>query len=286
MTDTGLRSSGKRALRRWGVATASLRPMPDFLLIGTKRGGTTSMFHGLLDHPDVVRMFPERRLKSPLYFASHYELGDRWYRSHFATAPYRWSRERLTHAPTVVGDSDPYYLYHPSVPERVRQVMPNAKLVVMLRNPVSRAYSHHGERVANGVEPLDFDAALAAEPGRLAGEVERLTQDPGYYSTAHDWYSYRDRGIYAPQLRRWFEAFAREQILVLASEDYYRDAQAVTDRVISFLGIRPLALPEAQHYNLRPKAAMADATRAELSDFYAPHNHELYELLGHDLGWA
>jgi Sulfotransferase domain len=260
--------------------------MPDFLLIGTKRGGTTSMFHCLLGHPDVIRMFPERRLKSPAYFASHYGNGDGWYRSHFATVPYRWTREQLNHAPTVTGDSDPYYMYHPLVPRRVRRAMPDAKLVIMLRDPVRRAYSHYLERVANGVETLTFPAALEAESQRLAGEVDRITSEPYYYSRAHDWYSYRDRGVYAPQIRRWFEEFPREQVLVLASESFFEDQQSVVDEVTAFLGIRPYRPTDPVRFNTRFTEEMEPATRRELAAFFAPHNRDLYALLGRDFGWS
>jgi hypothetical protein len=272
-------------LRQWGVATAGLRPLPDFLVLGTKRGGTTSLFHNLLTHPDVVRMFPERRLKSPMYFASHYGNGERWYRSHFATRPYRTVLGAARRRPTVTGDADPYYLYHPAVPQRVKSLMPEARLIVMLRDPVKRAYSHYWERVANGVETLDFEAALAAEPTRLAPELSRL-DDPNHYSRPHDWFSYRDRGVYAPQLERWFAEFDRSQILIVASEDFYRDEQSVLDEVTRFLGIPRLPAAPRQHYNLRPAPEMNAATRAELSAFYAPHNERLYRLLDRDFGWS
>jgi hypothetical protein len=267
------------------MATAAIRPLPDFLVIGTKRGGTTSLFHSLLAHPDVIRMFPERRLKSPMYFASHYGNGEAWYRSHFATRPYRTTLEAVRSRATLTGDADPYYLYHPMVPGRVRRVMPRARLIVMLRNPVQRAYSHYWERVANGVEELDFEAALAAEPARLAPELERLS-DPNYYSRPHDWYSYRDRGVYAPQLERWFAEFPRDQLLIVASEDFYRDEQAVLDRVTDFLGLSRLPVAPRRHYNKRPSPRMASTTRDELAAFYRPHNQRLYQLVDRDFGWS
>lgn len=281
-----LRDSAKAALRRWGTATAGLRPWPDFLLIGTKRGGTTSLFHYLRGHPDVIPMFPARRLKSPHYFYWHYDQGDRWYRSHFPTIAYRRTLEAIHRSPVVSGEASPYYMYHPYTAERVRAAVPGVKLIISLRNPVNRAYSHYWERVDNGVEPLSFAAALAAEPDRLAGEVEKMAADPLYYSRPHDWYSYRDRGIYAAQLKRWFALFPREQFLILNSDAFYADEQGEIDRVTDFLSLRRHPLAAKPQYNHRPAKAMDPAIRAELADFYRPHNEELYELLGENLGWA
>jgi hypothetical protein len=159
------------------------------------------------------------------------------------------------------------------------------KLIVLLRNPVRRAYSHYWERVDNGVESLSFEAALAAEPKRLAGETERMLADPTYYSRAHDWYSYRDRGIYEPQVRRWFDVFPRSQFLILRSEDMYANEQAVFDAVTTFLEIPRFTLPARPRHNYRPAEEMSTALRDELAAFYRPHNERLYDVIGRDMQW-
>ncbi|MGN6611756.1 MAG: sulfotransferase [Angustibacter sp.] len=296
---TDLTTTGKRllprpvkeglrgAIRQYGVVTATSRPLPDFLVLGTKRGGTTSMWNYLLGHPGVLAMFPPaENFKSPHYFYWHYDRGERWYRSHFATERQRRRSSGRTGQPVAAGEASPYYLYDPRVPARVRALMPDVRLVVMLRDPVERAYSHYKERVRAGVEDLSFEEALDAEPARLAGELERMMTEPGYYSRSHDWYSYRDRGIYLPQLQRWSEQFPAEQLLVLRSEDFYLDPAAQYDRVVSFLGLAPFALQGAERWNYRPAAGMSDSTRQELEEFYAPHNAALEDYLGRPLGWA
>jgi hypothetical protein len=284
--DEALRSAAKKALRSWGVASADIRPWPDFLVVGTKRGGTTSMHHLLLQHPDVVPMFPARRLKSPMYFSQYYDRGDRWYRSHFPTAPYRRLLERVRHRRTVTGEASPYYLYNPYAAERIQRSIPDVKIVILLRDPVRRAYSHYWERVENDVEPLTFAAALDAEAERTAGELERMAADPLYYSEPHDWYSYRDRGLYAPQLRRYFDLFPRERILILQSEDFYRDEQQAVDEITDFLGIGRHTLARKKRYNYIPVPKMDPEVEADLVAFYREPNQEVYDLLGRDLGWA
>lgn len=281
-----VRTGAKVALRRYGMATARLRPLPDFLIIGTKRGGTTSLWNYLIGHPLVLPMFPSRqRLKSNAYFYENHARGLGWYRSHFATTTYRARLQRRTgHAP-MAGDASPYYMYDPRVAERVRAIMPEIKIIVQLRDPVARAYSHYHERINAGVESLSFEAALAAEERRLRGERERIIAEPDYYSRAHDWYSYRDRGVYAPQMAQWLGVFPRTQVHVMRSEDLYAYEQATFDRVVDFLGLPRREMSRIARHNYRPAEKMLSATRAELVEFYRPHNALLYDLLGRDMGW-
>lgn len=282
-----VRTLVKTAVHGAARLSAGTRALPDFLVVGAKRGGTTSFWNYLISHPSVVPMVPAaENLKSPHYFYWHYGRGERWYRSHFATERRRRRLERRCGQPTVTGEASPYYLYDPRVPERVAATLPDVQILVLLRDPVARAYSHYWERVDQGVEPLSFRAALAAEPGRVAGELERMHRDPFYYSRAHDWYSYRDRGWYLPQLQRWFAVLPREQILILRSQDFYADPQAALDRSTGWLGLPPAALRTERRHNHRPAPRMEGDLRAELTEFYRRPNGELEEFLGMDLGWS
>ena len=274
--------------RSYGVASAPLRPVPDFLIIGTKRGGTTSMFSYLMRHPGVLGLFPQSRgKKSTDYFFKETHRGESWYRSHFHTSVYR-SRlaNRLGYAP-VGGEASPYYLWDPRIAERVHAVAPGVKSVILLRDPVERAWSHYQERIENGVEPLSFAAALVAEPARTAGELDRMLEDPTYYSEAHDWYTYRQRGVYLPQLRSWLSLFRSDQVLVLRSEDMYADVQTVYDTTCEFLGIPSHPLPNTSPVNAsRVKSSVPEPCRSELAAFFEPHNRELEAFLGRSMGWT
>ncbi len=164
-------------------------------------------------------------------------------------------------------------------------MLPQVRLIVLLRNPVDRAASHHRERTNAGVEKLSFADALDAEQGRLAGESERMSADPFYYSRAHDWYSYRSRGIYAPQLQAWRACFPDDQILVVQSEHLYADPGKSFDEVTDFLGLRRHEGLRADHHNYRPRAAMDEHVRAELADFYREPNEQLFADLGRRFDW-
>jgi hypothetical protein len=282
----GVKDVANASTRAYGVATARWRAHPDFLIVGTKRGGTTSLWNYLIAHPQVLPMFPSvRGLKSNAYFFEHWGRGDRWYRSHFHTTAYRrWKERRL--GPVVTGEASPYYMYGPRVPELIARRMPGVRLIMLLRDPVDRAYGHYQERVQQGAETLSFEEALAAEPARLDGEWERMMADPGYYSRAHDFFSYRDRGVYLPQVKRVLAHFPPDSVLIIRSEDLYVDEHAVFEQTCRFLGIAPVRIVRPDRHNFIPREPISPATRRELADFYAPHNRALYGYLGRDFGWG
>lgn len=270
--------------RAYGVATAQWRPGPDFFIVGTKRGGTTSLWNWLDAHPQVLSMFPRARgRKSTDHYFGAPAHSDRWYRSHFHTTAYRALRQR-GRGPVVNGEASPYYMYGPHVPARLADRHPGARLIALLRDPVERAYSHFQERSQQGVETLDFATALEREESRIAADRSRAQADPDYYAPALDFFSYRDRGVYLPQLQRLHAAFPREQVLVLLSEDLYTRPQAVFDRTCEFLGIDHAPLVAVRHNEIK-RAPMDPGVRRELSDFYQPHNDALAAYSGLDLPW-
>jgi len=279
-----LRSAGKRAFRSWGVLTSRDRVLPDFLLIGAKRGGTTSLFDYLLQHPNVSPLFPAaQRIKGARYFDVNHAKGAAWYRSHFPTLRRRRRMEQRLGGPFVCGEASPYYLFHPLAPERARAGVPEAKLIAILRDPVERAYSHYRERVRHGAEELTFEEAIRAEPDRMRGQLERVLA--GEYSFAHEHHTYVAQGEYAAMLEAWLARFPRDRLLVLRSEDMFGDAPGFFRRVQEFLGLPVVDLGTYGRLNYHPGAGMDPTTRERLREHFAPHNRRLHELLGVELGW-
>lgn len=275
----------RESLVGYGVQTSDRRPLPDFLVIGTKRGGTTSLWNYLVQHPLVPRLFPAWNTKSTHYFEEHWRRGEAWYRSHFPTRRQRAALQRRHGGPARAGEAAPLYMFHPLAAERVAALMPSVKLVVLLRDPVQRAYSHWKERRTHGIEPLDFAAALDAEPERTRGERERLAAEPEYVSEAYDWYTYRARGRYLEHLQPWLDRFDRTQFLFLRSEDLYRDARSTYRRTLSFLGLPAYDLASFRVYNDRRSAPLDPALQAELTAYYHPYNEALRQRLGIALDW-
>jgi Sulfotransferase family len=273
------------ATRAFGLATARWRALPDFFIVGTKRGGTTSLWNWLDGHPQVLSMFPKPRgLKSTDFFFTASRGEPRWYRSHFHTTTYR-ALAGGRRGPVVNGEASPYYMYGPHVPRLMSEVVPDARILVLLRDPVERAYSHYQERKQQGVETLSFADALAAEEERTSEQWRQVLDDPERYSSAVDFFSYRDRGVYLPQLERLYAAYPLEQVLVLRSEDLYAEPQKVFDAACDFLAISRHPLGHPKRHNEIKRAPMDPALREELTEFYRPHNEALYSYLGRDLGW-
>ena len=263
----------RNAVWTYGRATARARPLPDFLILGAQKAGTTALYAYLRRHPSITGP----SWKEVSYFDRHYARGEAWYRGNF---PNR-SRTRGK----LVGEASPSYLFHPLGPERVRELLPGARLIALVRNPVDRALSHHNHEVALGREPLSFEEALDAEEERLRGEVERLVADPGYFSRPWWSHTYKARGRYAEQLERWLALFPQEQLLVLPTEDLGAEPGRTHARVLEFLGAAPHELDEYPRVFERQYSPMAPDTRARLAAEFEEPNRRLYELLGRDLGW-
>jgi hypothetical protein len=167
----------------------------------------------------------------------------------------------------------------------VRSLVPDARLVVLLRDPVDRAFSHYQHEVALGREPLSFEDALDAEDRRTRGEVERMLADPRYFSRAWWNWTYRARGLYAEQLERWLDVFPREQLLVLFTEEMATAPAETYAEVLRFVGAPPHALDSYPRVFDRDYPPMREETRRALTARFAEPNRRLEELLGRPLGW-
>lgn len=246
--------------------------MPALLIPGAMKAGTTSLFRYLEGHP---RLAAAAR-KEVHYFDHHFHRGPAWYRRQFPAA--RWTASGTAR---IACESSPYYMFEPRVPSRVRDLVPDAKLVFLLRDPVERAFSHYHNNRRLGREPLDFEAALDAEDDRTLAEEERLHADPMHVSEPHRLYSYRRRGLYAEQLLRWQASFPADQMLVVDSRRLFADPAAVVAEVLRFIGIAP-RLPrsfEARNEG-RHGDAMSPQARRRLEAFFAPHEERLRRLIG------
>jgi Sulfotransferase domain len=265
-----------RAAKRQRHAPSEPGSLPSFIVIGTQKGGTTSLYNLLTRHPLVDCP----ALKEPHFFDRHFDEGVEWYRRHFPLPTFRGRRE------TITGEATPAYMFHPEVPERVAEVLPEARLIALLRNPVDRAYSHYHHQVRNGTETLSFEEAIEAEEARLREERDEATGEARYAGLNHRHFSYLSRGIYADQLALWSKFFSEEQMLVLKSEDFFERPQEILKQVLSFLGL-PDWEPVAS-WKASKKASyerMDPATRRRLKEYFEPYNRRLYEYLGVDFGW-
>jgi hypothetical protein len=186
----------------------------------------------------------------------------------------------------LTGEASPYYAFHPLSPRRIAELLPDVKLIFVLRDPVTRAHSHYHEEVARGFEPLTFEDALEAEPERLAGEVDRIRQDPSYVSFSHQHHSYLARGRYLDQLLIWHEVFSRDRVLVLEYEELVSNPDAVFRRALRFLELPDSSLRTYKRFNARSYPAMDSKLKARLRSYFGDGNRDLAKYVGGDFRWT
>ena len=286
-TANGATKLARRAAR-WSAQayarpTAGLRLLPDYLIIGAQRAGTTSLHRYLIQHPGVRTTL---RTKGVHFFDTGYGRGMSWYASRFPTKLTAWYVARRHGVELRTGEASPYYLFHPLVPGRVAEHLPRVKLIALLRDPVGRAYSHYQHEVARGFETLSFEEAVEAEPARLAGEEERMLAEPLYHSFEHQHHSYLARGRYAEQLERWLARFDERQLLVLSSERFFAEPEQTFARVLEFLELPAFTPDGYERHNGYDYRTMGEGVRGRLVDHFREPNRRLYELVGDDFGWS
>jgi Sulfotransferase domain len=236
------------------------------------------MFSYLADNPLAV---PAER-KELHYFDRNFHLGEAWYRSYF---PSRRRLSRLSRADegeAISFEATPDYLFHPLAPERLRELLPEAKLIVLLRDPIDRAISNYHHNVSHRVESRPLEQALDDRREEGGAEREGLHPDHPDYGR----YAYLARGRYAEQLERWFAVIPRDRFLILDSARLFEDTAGTVALAFEFAGLPPRTLPSYRAFGARRYERRPDEIERRLDEHYAPHNERLWELLGERLSWA
>lgn len=255
--------------------TAPARPLPDYLIVGAQRSGTTSLHDALAKHPAVGAA----KAKEVHYFDLNSTRSEAWYRSHFPIGRVTQRRARRAQAgQCVAGEATPYYLFHPDVPARAHALVPDARLVAVLREPVSRAISQYHHEVLRGRETRPIEVALTAE---LDGDMPVDSA-----SDRHQTQSYLARGRYIEQIDRWMRYYRPDQLHVVFSEELFGDPEAALAGVCGHIGVsyqgRMLQLP---HSNARRYAGAASDLRDRLANEFSAPNLRLAEFLGRPTPW-
>jgi hypothetical protein len=260
---------------QWKSSLALVGALPDFIIIGTQKGGTTYLYDELVKQPG----FAAARTKEIHFFDSYYHRGASWYQAFFPRKGANGSAAILT------GEASPSYLFHPQVARRALAVTPRARFIALLRNPVERAYSHYHHEVRLGYEHLSFEEALDHESQRTTGEFERLSLDDTYVSHAYTHFTYQARGRYLEQLQTWHRVIPREQLLVLTSEQLQNDTPGTIAQVGEFLGLRDWKPVQSVTPKIFPYPELEPRLRQRLADYFKPFNEALFDYLGTDYGW-
>ena len=246
---------------------------PDFIIIGAQKCGTSALFKHLGKHPDI--QLPKK--KELHFFDENYSRGLDWYLRYFkkANAPF----------PVCTGEASPYYFFHPLVPSRIYNTYPGIKLMLLLRNPVNRAYSQYHHMKRKGRISLSFEHCIRLEEDVLAGRKEAFFKEEHHSDLMYRRFSFLTRSRYAEQLDEWYKDFNREQLLIIRSEDYFSDAGQTFQQVFRFLGLPPADINLTKKHSGSDYPPMKPETREQLTAYFEPFNRQLYGMTGRDFGW-
>jgi len=270
-----------RNLSMYRRLSAPFRTLPDLFILGAQKSGTSSLFQYLIETPWI---FPSL-FKEVQFFNHHFDKGLIWYKGSFPSYFYKfWKKIRTGHFLTLDASAD--YLFHPRPAKLISQFLPNAKFIVLFRNPVDRAYSNYfmiRDQFERG--PVSFEEAIKEEKNRTEGQREKLIENKNYYNWNFDAHSYLARGIYINQLKSWMAIFPREKFLIITTEEFQTQPKKILNNVLQFLDLPNWELNEYPMHNIRKYPPMRDETRKILTEYFKPYNEELYNFLGVDFNW-
>ncbi|WP_207426492.1 sulfotransferase [Pedobacter sp. SYSU D00535] len=246
------------------------RTFPSFIIVGAQKGGTSSLYYYLSQHPELSMS----TVKEVHYFDINYLKGPNWYKKHF-----------IRKDGCLAGEASPYYLFHPYVPGRISRDLPTVKIIALLRNPVDRAFSHYRHCVKQGIEKLTFEEAITLESERMKHGKKALQLNPFSYSLEHQHYSYLERGKYALQLQRWYKVLPKEQLLVLRSEDFFINPQNTLKIVYEFLAVKQVYPTDLSPQNPGTAGEIPQELLDFLRQYFKSYNEDLAQLLNQELNW-
>ena len=243
---------------------------PNFLVIGVKKGGTTSIYNYLIQHPQILPAIK----KEVDFWSFYFHRGLDWYRSHFPAIPE--SENFLT------GEASPSYFDSPDIPARLFHFFPKIKLIVLLRNPVDRAISNYYHEVRSKSESMTVEEVINSR-------LEKLIKVSSSFSKQKDYWNYQGdyiaSSVYVDWLKKWLTIFSREQLLILRSEDFYSDSETTMRQVFNFLDLPDYQMPNYPKLNSGSYSFISESLREKLSDYFQPHNQRLEEYLGMKFNW-
>jgi hypothetical protein len=276
LTCPGQFSNVLSASRKSDAVLFKLKPQAvaklDFIIAGAQKAGTSALSDFLETHPRI-RMPHKDELHRSVQPARHFfDDEERFAQPEIDYVPLHRGCVRRD-ASILLGSCTPIYIYWRPAMERIWTYHPKIKLLVLLRNPVDRAFSHWNMQRYRGLENLDFLDAVQEEKNR-AQQAQPLQLRK---------FSYVERGFYAVQMERVFRYFPRDQVHVIKFEDFRRDARGTLDAVCDFLGVEPIKKINRAEIGSTPYARkMAGSERQYLVDLYRNDIDRLEKLLGWD----
>lgn len=263
-------------------ATSFLRITPDFFLGGAQKGGTTSLYAALTQHPQII----PGKFKEVFYYGNsdNYRKGLSHYKQFFATAYHKTVKQSNLSKRVLAIDASTNTFESTEAPKRILKDNPSAKVIFILRNPVERAYSHYKMSHKRGWDLASFEKALELEEARIEDGKKQSVNYSGH-NYAFQRLGYKSRGLYVNYLKNWYKEFPKENILVVSSERFFANPQQVFDSICEFLWIETAVKVNFDKMNEGSGEKMDTKTRESLQNYFKPYNEELFTLLNTRYDW-
>ena len=258
--------------------TASMRVLPDFIIIGSMKCGTTSLYYDICEHPCV----------SPAaydeigFFDSNFHLGLNWYRSMFPTKR-RIEDIRRKEGVAITGEDTPFYFWNPVAAKRIQKLLPNIKLITILRNPIDRAYSEYQDLVSSESNSPSFETFIENEINTRRKDSSLITEEN--FEIFNQKNSYLLKGVYVDQLKIWAGLFPKEQIFTLSTENLNSEPITALESVFQYLNLPDYKIKNTRRQKQKKYVPMNSQTRKILIEFFKPHNERLFKFIGKKFDW-
>tara|TARA_Y100000996_G_scaffold411235_1_gene395003 strand:+ start:2012 stop:2848 length:837 start_codon:yes stop_codon:yes gene_type:complete len=269
-----LRSTYHQFFKR-GISgiTASKRVLPNFIIVGTVRSGSTSLYYNICEHPSVI----SAAYDEIGFFDSNYHLGINWYRSMFPTEK-EMSEVKNKTGSSLTGEDTPFYFWKEEAIKRIFDTIPNIKIIAIFRNPIDRAYSNYNLGLRAKTEELEFEDAIDEEIKFLRKHTFRESIDRRR--------SYISKGMYEKQMELWLNVFPRKQIHILSTEDMQKYPKYTLQKIFKFLELKEYNIKNPQKQKQAKYEKMNEETRKKLLEFYEPHNEKFFEVIQKRFDWS
>jgi hypothetical protein len=245
--------------------------VPNFIIVGVGKGGSSSLYRWIVQHPLILGAIDK---EVNFFQTAQYQFGQEWYQNQFPIIP--------QNSDFITGEATPWYYSSFDVARKIKEYNPSVKLIIALRNPCDRAISQYKMHCQSGQENRKLEIAISSERKYLDPLQNIYSPHENYWQYEH---GYLLLGLYAYFLESWLSHFAREQLLIVKSEDLFQKPEPTLNRIFQFLGLPEYRLPEYVNYNPGRYASVDDRIYETLSDFYRPHNQKLEEMLGMKFDW-
>lgn len=258
--------------RGWSGITASSRVLPNFIIAGTVRSGTTSLYNYICNHPSVL----PAAYDEIGFFDSNFQLGTMWYQSMFPTKKQMELVQEKTNF-CLTGEDTPFYFWNKDAIKRISELIPNCKIIMIFRNPVDRAYSNYQLGKRENKEDLSFEKTIEIEKQIINKGTKNLNfSEPRTYLI---------KSLYSIQLKNWLTSFSKDQLYFLSTEQLSSKPNETMSGIFNFLGLPRHTLSEFKKEKKAIYPEMNISTRNDLLEFFKPYNNELFSLIGNNFPW-